>query len=132
MDPDAEPPSMAMLTPPQPVTTLAELSGPWQAQTVEGVAVDLQTPGGWAGQPGWETFSGTICYRTQFQLSRWSNIKPLFLDLDSVGDIAEVIVNGQTAGVLGWAPYRVQIGHLSREGDNRLEVRVTNSILILP
>ena len=132
MDPDAEPPSMAMSTPLTPVTTVAELSGPWPVQTVEGVAVDLQGPGDWAGQPGWETFSGTICYRTQFQLSGWSDIKPLFLDLGSVGDIAEVIVNGQTAGVLGWAPYRVQIGHLCSEGDNQLDVRVTNSILILP
>ena len=40
--------------------------------------------------------------------------EPLFLDLGSVGEIAEVIVNGQTAGVLGWAPYQVQIGHLCR------------------
>ena len=107
---------------------MAKLSGPWQAQTAEGVPLDVQSLGDWARLPGWETFSGTILYRTQFELSGRFDNRALFPGPRQVGDIAEVIVNGRTAGVLGWAPYSIQIGHLCREGHNQLEIRITNSM----
>ena len=54
--------------------------------------------------------------------------QPLFLDLGQVGDIAEVVLNGTTAGTRAWAPYVWAIDPICQVGDNQLEVRVTNSM----
>ncbi len=44
-----------------------------------------------------------------------------------MGDLADVRVNGQAAGTLWLAPYRLDIGKLVKPGVNTLEVRVANT-----
>jgi len=39
-----------------------------------------------------------------------------------------VFVNGIDAGYRWWPPYRFQIGSLLKEGENKIEVEVTNSL----
>ena len=51
---------------------------------------------------------------------------PLLLDLGQVRDVAVVRVNGQQAGTLWKAPYRVDISALVKAGENRLEVDIIN------
>lgn len=73
-------------------------------------------------------FSGTMTYRTTFVLppksryaqQRWQ------LDLGDMGNLAEVIVNGRNQGVLWKRPARLDVTGALQDGDNTLEVRVTN------
>ena len=44
------------------------------------------------------------------------------------GTVAEVRVNGKSAGVIGWQPYELEITPLSQAGKNRIEVIVTGSL----
>jgi hypothetical protein len=72
-------------------------------------------------------FSGTAVYRHDFALpSGAAGGAPLWLDLGRIGDVAEVRVNGKSAGISWWPPYRVDIGTLVQAGGNHLEVRVAN------
>jgi hypothetical protein len=73
-------------------------------------------------------FSGTAVYRTVIK-----NLNPgilnagnLNLKLDSIGVIATVLINGQEAGTVWTKPYRVNIDGLLHEGDNEIEIRVSN------
>lgn len=84
--------------------------------------------GDWCLWPGHENFSGTVSYRATFPLSHSDLNRPLSLDLGRVEDFAEVLVNGQEVGVSFWAPHVLDITDKVREGENILEVRVTNSI----
>jgi hypothetical protein len=44
------------------------------------------------------------------------------------GTVAEVRVNGKSAGVIGWQPYELEITPLVHAGKNRIEVIVTGSL----
>jgi hypothetical protein len=78
--------------------------------------------------PGIKYFSGIATYKVRFTPPK--GMKPgqsLQLDLGEVGDLADVRVNGQAAGTLWLAPYRLDIGKLVKPGVNTLEVRVANT-----
>jgi hypothetical protein len=44
------------------------------------------------------------------------------------GTVAEVRVNGASAGIIGWQPYELEITNLVKPGTNRVEVVVTGSL----
>jgi hypothetical protein len=46
---------------------------------------------------------------------------------DWEGTVAEVRVNGQHAGIIGWQPYELDVTSLAAEGVNEIEVIVTGS-----
>ena len=73
-------------------------------------------------------FSGTATYTKEFTVSKKliKGSNSFELDLGSVKEIAEVIVNGQNLGVLWKAPFRINMDKAVKEGINTLEVRVTN------
>lgn len=60
-------------------------------------------------------------------LNTSSKNKKVWLDLGELDDIAEVRINGEEAGVLWYPPYRIEITEWIREGENDLEVFVTNN-----
>ena len=105
-----------------------EVEGPWSAEDPSGRQVDTPCPGDWANAPGWETFSGTVRFRTEFSLTAEEASAVHFIDLGDVGDIAEVFLNGRRIGVRGWAPYRFEAGGACRPQSNTLEAVVTNSM----
>jgi len=77
--------------------------------------------------PAIRYFSGEAVYAKSFRLPKGVRPgQPLWIDLGAVGDIAEVRVNGKTAGTLWQAPFRVDIGPMLRAGENRLEIKVAN------
>jgi len=120
-------PNASLPLPTVPGETVVELSGPWQASLPTGEAVTLPCPGDWAQVEGWQTFSGTICFTTSFEMpAGWSD-DPVYLDLGQVEEIAEVLVNGEPAGVALWSPYVIEVTDVIRPGNNMVEVRVTNS-----
>ena len=74
-------------------------------------------------------FSGTAVYKTTIAVDSTTladNAK-IFIDLGVVKNIADISVNGAEAGVLWKAPFRTaDIKPLLKEGDNLLEIKVTN------
>lgn len=91
----------------------------------------LQTLHSWTEceNPVMKYFSGTADYTTTFTL-KTNDLKgdsPIFLDLGSVKNIAEIWVNGKFAGTEWKAPFRTEdIRKHLRNGENKLEIKVTN------
>ncbi len=69
-------------------------------------------------------FSGTMRYRATVSLTSADTV----LDLGEVGETAEVFLNGKPVGVRLFPPYRLAIADAVREGDNDLEILVTNTL----
>lgn len=72
-------------------------------------------------------FSGSATYEAVFNLDKSGVGKDMILDLGKVDMIADVSVNGQSAGVRWTAPYRISIGDFVHEGENHLSVTVTST-----
>lgn len=71
-------------------------------------------------------YSGTIWYETEFKLKK----KPegeLYLNLNDVGVMAKVKINGLYAGGVWTAPYRVNVTDLVRKGKNKVEIEVVTT-----
>lgn len=76
--------------------------------------------------PSIKYYSGTAVYRTTFEATAAPPGRTAILDLGDVADIAELSVNGQSAGVLWKPPFRADVTRLLRNGSNAIEVRVAN------
>jgi len=50
----------------------------------------------------------------------------LWLDLGDVKNLAEVIVNGKSLGIVWKQPFRVNTTGALKNGENRIEIKVTN------
>jgi hypothetical protein len=72
-------------------------------------------------------FAGTATYRKKIAMNAVSLKERTILDLGEMNDIAEVRVNGNSAGVLWYPPYRADITELLVAGENDLEILVTNN-----
>ena len=74
-------------------------------------------------------FSGTATYTLEFDApSRFARpTGRLVLDLGDVKDLAVVSLNGASADTLWKAPYRMDVTGRVKPGQNRLQIRVTNS-----
>lgn len=110
---------------------VGQLDGPWQVRfqtgrnTPEKVDMPKLQPLNEHADFGVRHYSGVTSYTTSFQ-SPMRDGRQLWLDLGQVGDVAQVIVNGQMVGTSWWRPDRLEIGGYLREGNNDLEVRVAN------
>ena len=73
-------------------------------------------------------YSGTASYRTNITFEPYElAAECVQLDLGDVREIAEVFINGHSAGVLWSAPFITDnIRGMIREGENQLEIKVTN------
>ena len=72
-------------------------------------------------------FSGTALYEKRFNYQKSSNKEGrAYLNLGRVGDIATIKLNGKEVGTYWKAPYIADITNHLKEGDNKLEVSVTN------
>ena len=97
----------------------------WQVYATDGTQVAGLSLGDWSRHAGLELFSGTLCYRAELEVP---DAEAEFgIDLGAVGDIAEVIVDGTSAGVRMWAPYGILLPPAAA-GRHRIEIRVTNSM----
>lgn len=74
-------------------------------------------------------FSGTVTYRKTIRrpaVKAPAGETRFWLDLGTVANLAEVLVNGRSLGVLWKRPFRLDVTDALRDGDNQLEIRVTN------
>jgi hypothetical protein len=74
----------------------------------------------------YENKTGTVRYKTELQCD--SDKKSNLIDLGEVYEVAEVFVNGKSAGVRICPPYRYDISNLLMKGKNDLIVEVTNTL----
>lgn len=91
--------------------------------------MQIERPSFWtqSADPGVKFFSGTATYSTTFTApASATRAKRTFLHLDDVRDIAQISVNGHTAGLVWAPPYDVDITPWLRPGANKLAIAVTN------
>ena len=79
-----------------------------------------------SANPGIKYFSGTATYQNSFHLDGKSVRKKMILDLGGVRDVAEVFINGKSAGILWKKPYQVDISQLVQPGRNDLKIEIVN------
>ncbi|MBI1780909.1 MAG: glycoside hydrolase, partial [Sphingobacteriales bacterium] len=77
---------------------------------------------------GVKYFSGTATYTKTINASAdwFAKDAELWLNLGDVKNLAEVIVNGKSLGILWKKPFRVSISGALKPGNNKLEIKVTN------
>ncbi len=116
--------------------TVQELNGPWTLSfdpawgTKETVTFDELFSWSEHSDPLVKYYSGTATYRKVFvvpesRVSEWQS--RLSLDLGKVEVMARVTLNGKDCGIAWKPPYRVDVSHAVRAGENRLEVAVINT-----
>ena len=116
-----------------------ELDGPWyvefngDSQSPSPLTLTAAEP--WSGPLASDYptdvkhFSGTATYSHTFQLDQLGNgpTDRLVLEICDVHDLAEVRLNGRDLGVLWTPPFSVDVTGAAINGENLLEVAVTNS-----
>jgi hypothetical protein len=115
-------------------TKLATLTGAWTLSFPPNWGAPARVPmpklTSWTDSAvdGIKYFSGTATYtKTLTAPATW--FKPgqhVWIDLGKVRDIAEVKVNGKSAGLVWAPPYRVDVTGALKPGVNKLEIEVTN------
>jgi hypothetical protein len=117
----------------KPTGQAVELQSGWRMHFIESdpplgsATYLLDQPGSWTELPGdsLRINRGTALYATSFTL-RKSPGADYRLCLGDVRESASVTVNGRPAGTLFAIPFEINIGPLLREGENRIEISVTN------
>lgn len=104
-----------------------ELSKGWQFRLEKEADPMPVKLGSWTDQ-GLPDYSGPAVYEITFDLPGNYAHRPLILDLGKVHETAEIKVNGRPAGVCLWRPYTVDISKFVHEGQNKLEITVTNTL----
>jgi hypothetical protein len=112
---------------------LLTLEGPWNLEFEENLGApesvvlrELQSLHEHQ-EPGVRYFSGTATYSNSFTAPGLSDGEALILDLGEVHNIAGVRLNGTEVGTLWKKPYRIDVSEALKQGENHLEIAVTNT-----
>ncbi len=116
----------------QPAGTARRIAGAWQVAFLEGGPV-LPRPRTVKQLTSWTEwgdaeagrFAGTARYAIAFAATP-GEADEWVLDLGRVAASARVRVNGRPVAVLFASPFQAKIGKFLKEGENKLEVEVTN------
>jgi len=113
---------------------VATIEGPWNIsfQKKRGAPANATfeklEPWNENSDPGIKFFSGTATY-TKAIIAKAEWFKEgtrLWLDLGSVKELAEVIINGKSMGIVWKTPFRVDVTEGLKKGENTFEIKVTN------
>ena len=83
--------------------------------------------GDWT-QFGLASYSGIGVYSKEISLKKPHLAGKVLLELGNANTVAEVLVNGEPAGVRMARPFRFDITTLVREGPNRIEIKIANTL----
>lgn len=109
-----------------------EIAGPWTLTFEPGRgapdSIILERLIDWTQHPdpGVRFFSGRATYRTTFQLDASLATLPARLELEGLGVIARVHVNGREVGILWTPPWQLDITRHLQAGPNQIEIEVAN------
>ncbi|MEN6403235.1 MAG: hypothetical protein ABFD94_14955 [Armatimonadia bacterium] len=106
----------------QPVVLLGDFR--LEGQTLLAPVPQVRVDQPWEAQ-GMPHVAGVGVYRRHFTAPTQQQV---WLRLPDTVDAVEVLVNGQPAGQTAWPPYVFDLAGLLREGDNELEIRVSNTL----
>jgi len=84
--------------------------------------------GDWSKNSALECYSGGVWYRKNITLTKEQAASRVILDMGRVVATAEVLINGQSAGTLVSPPWKLDVSELVREGDNKIEILVYNTL----
>ncbi|MEW6652547.1 MAG: glycosyl hydrolase [Bacteroidota bacterium] len=84
--------------------------------------------GDWTKQ-GYPYFSGTAVLKQTINIPQKYLCGKLFLEAGCGEDVLEVIVNDCKPIVIPWHPYSIDISNLVVEGDNKIILKVTNTLI---
>ena len=121
---------------PQPSEThLLTVEGPWKISFQPGrgapASTTLDTLSSWSDNQdaGVKYFSGTGTYTKALQApAAWfKGGAHLWIDLGDVKNLAQVVVNGKSLGIVWHAPFRVDATGALKPGENELAIKVTNA-----
>jgi hypothetical protein len=113
---------------------ITTINGAWDVTFQPGrgapAQIILDTLSSWSDNPdpGVKYFSGTGNYTKTIQVpENWvKSGEQLWLDLGNVKNLAEVLVNGKSLGIVWKKPFRLDVTDAMKPGSNILEVKVTN------
>jgi hypothetical protein len=113
---------------------LASIDGQWNIAFQENrgapanAIFETLAPWNESNDSGIKYFSGTGTYtKTVNAQSEWfKEGSQLWIDLGRVKEMAEVIVNGKSLGIVWKTPFRVNVTEALKQGDNNLEIKITN------
>ncbi|MGB8097701.1 MAG: glycosyl hydrolase, partial [Terracidiphilus sp.] len=114
---------------------LATLDGAWkigfqpERGAPDSITVDQLASWSDSSNAGVKYFSGTGTYtKTIDAPAAWfAKRGQVWIDLGGVKNLAEVVVNGKSLGIVWHAPYRVNVTSALRPGKNELVLKVTNA-----
>jgi hypothetical protein len=118
-----------------PTNNVVNIAGPWQITFQEKPTLGEPFSATFEDLISWtesnqhkiKYFSGTALYENSFHIENNDMSKNrAYLNLGKVGDIATVKLNGEEVGIYWKAPYIPDITDYLKEGENILEVSVTN------
>jgi hypothetical protein len=84
--------------------------------------------GDWT-KKGFPYYSGTAVYTKEITIPENYTEGKLFLAADCGEDVLEIIINDGISKVIPWRPYRVDITGMVKPGKNKLEIKVTNTLI---
>jgi hypothetical protein len=109
-----------------------EISGPWKLYfppnwgAPASVVFDHLISWTESADNGIKYFSGTATYQNSFSLDNESLNRKIILDLGELRDVAEIFINGKSAGIVWKKPYQADISQLVKSGENELKIEVVN------
>ena len=116
----------------QPQEKTAPIVGKWKIKFLDGAPelpseFETDTLASWTkiGDTRAKSFSGTARYSINFKKP---NVKAddLILDLGKVCESARVKINDRQVGILWSLPFRIPVGNFLVDGNNKLEIEITN------
>ncbi|HET7102932.1 MAG TPA: glycosyl hydrolase [Terracidiphilus sp.] len=131
-----KPTSRTSWTAPQHTETeLATVEGPWNVSFPPDwgapASITLDSLSSWSdnSDTGVKYFSGTGTYTHSVDApaSWFKRGTHVWLDLGDVKNLAEVLVNGKSLGIVWHAPYRVDATRDLKPGANEITIKVTNA-----
>jgi len=78
---------------------------------------------------GYPFYNGTILLSQSISLPKIGNEEKVFLEIERLDSVVTKIkINSVEAGIIAWKPYKIDITELVKEGENTIELELTNSL----
>jgi hypothetical protein len=120
-------PRMHILAEVMPVYLLGDFSVIPNEKGFEIAGGKIDKPGSWK-ENGLPFYSQKVAYSQNFNVSGLENAAYKVKLPKWKGTVAEVLVNGQPAGLIAWQPNELDVTGLLKEGENEITVKVTGSL----
>jgi hypothetical protein len=117
----------AMTIPPRLLGNFALVSD-GDGYAISEPAGKIRSGASWTDQ-GYPFYSGAAAYIQQVTLDEgFLSAGRIWLEATEVADMVEFIVNGESAAVRPWPPYRCEIRSLLKPGQNTISLKIINSM----